>query len=400
MTQKILIIGASHAGIQLAASLRERSVADEIVIVGGEPFPPYQRPPLSKSFHSESAFPAALQLRLPAFFSAQRIALRVGDPIVAVDHDSRQARTDAGHVVGYSKLALAVGARARRLGVPGADFDGVMYLRTYADALNIGRRMPRAGNVVIIGAGLIGMEFAALAVKQGKSVTVVEVAANIMQRVASTAISQFMHDAHVASGIRVLLGRSVSEIVGTSGAVRGVMLDDGTELAADVVIAGIGSEPRTELAEAIGLECANGILVDDHARTSVNDIVAVGDCTSQRHPQREGEVRRFESVSNAVRQAMIAAATINDGLRPRTGTPWFWSDQGTLRLQTAGLLDRADKQTIETSADGNRLIVRHYRDGQPVAIECVNCPGEFLAARRQLDRGASPHATDMTAAAG
>lgn len=399
MAQKILIVGASQAGIQLATSLRERSADDEIVLIGDEPFAPYHRPPLSKLLHSRSAVPSELLLRLPAFFSTQRITLHTDDPVVSVDHDRRQARTRSGRLFEYSKLALTVGAGARRLAVPGAGPDGIMYLRTYADALAIGRKMAGAARIVVIGAGLIGMEFAGLAARQGKSVTVVEIGSAILQRVAGAAISQFVQKAHAANGVGFRFGRTVHEICGMENGPRRVVLDDGTELIADIIVAGIGSQPRTELAEAMGLACLGGILVDEGGRTSIDGIVAAGDCAAQRLSHHAGEATRFESVSNAINQARIAAATLHGERLQRTSAHWFWSDQGECKLQFAGSFREADKHTIEADADGRRLVVRHYKDGQLVALECVNAPGEFLAARRNLDRSIVSRAVDQALSA-
>ena len=385
MPQNTLIIGASQAGIELASSLRELNPEDGITLVGAETFAPYQRPPLSKSLHSHDSVPPRMQLRLPAFFDAQRIALHLGERIVEVDLSRGQAVSSSGGVFHFSGLALTVGARARKLAVPGSNLGGITYLRGYADAVSLGSRMETAREVVVIGAGLIGVEFAALAKRCGRTVKIVEMGDGVMRRVASPTVSRMIRDTHASTGIEMMFNTTVVAFHGRAGRVERLTLSDGSEIPADIVLIGIGSDPRTELAAGMGLECRNGVVVDARAMTSAAGVVAAGDCTVVRPSVPNGLYRRFESVSNAIGQAKVAAASLSGKSIPRTGTPWFWSDQGILRLQAAGNIEDATRQEVEARAGDQRLIVRHYREQALVAVECVNCPGEFIAARRQLD---------------
>jgi 3-phenylpropionate/trans-cinnamate dioxygenase ferredoxin reductase subunit len=282
-----------------------------------------------------------------------------------------------------------VGARARRLHVPGAELGGIHYLRDWDDAANLRARLRTAANVVVIGGGFIGLEVAAAARALGGSVTVVEVADRLMARAVGPVVSEFYRRAHQRRGTGIRLSSGVSGFHGEDGKVTGVALSDGTELPADLVLVAIGVLPRTELAERLGLACEGGIVVDAHARTSISSVVAAGDCTVQPHPMTgEGRVR-LESVQNAVSQAQVAAATLlgrPDGARP---VPWFWSYQGDLKLQIAGLSLGHDHHVVRGRPDEERFSVLYYRDDRLLAVDAVNRPADYMAVRRALDRGAT-----------
>jgi 3-phenylpropionate/trans-cinnamate dioxygenase ferredoxin reductase subunit len=297
------------------------------------------------------------------------------------------AITESGGRFEFGRLALATGARPRRLAVPGADLAGICYLRDAGHALELRERLPGAQRVLVVGGGFIGLEAAAAATARGKTVTVVEAADRLIGRVVAPVISDFYAAAHQRRGVRVLLGAAVSRFEG-SGAVTGAHLIDGTFVPADLVIIGIGAEPRTELAERLGLTCAGGIVVDAFARTSDPAIVAVGDCAVTPHPAAaDGGLVRFESYGHAIDHAKVAAATLAGVPAPYDATPWFWSDQGTLKLQIAGLSAGYDQAVLRGDLAEEKFSVLYYRDGRLRAVHAVNCPRDYLAVRRALAAG-------------
>jgi 3-phenylpropionate/trans-cinnamate dioxygenase ferredoxin reductase subunit len=388
-----LIIGASQAGLQLAVSLRETGYADPITLVGAEIHAPYQRPPLSKAYLHGNTELDQLWLRTPEFLAGQDITLVTGERVESVHLYSGgppgTATTASGRALDFDRLALAVGARPRRLTVPGAHLDGVTYLRTADDATVLRELQSDAESVVVVGGGFIGLEAAAVARAQGKSVTVVEAADRLIGRAVAPVVSDFYRDAHLRRGVDIRLGAQVVSLGGKHNRVQAVQLSDGSRIPAELVIVGIGIEPRTELARRLGLASAGGIVVDQYARTSNPAVVAAGDCTVQPHPLTgEGRVR-LESVQNAISQAKTAAATIA-GLRvPNDGVPWFWSDQYDLKLQIAGLSAGHDEYVVRGDLDGEAFSVLYYRDGALLAVDAVNTPGDYMAVRKALSQGST-----------
>jgi len=388
-----LIIGASQAGLQLAVSLRDAGDTEPITLVGAEPHVPYQRPPLSKAYLHGNAELEQLWLRAPEFLAGQDITLVTGERVEMValyaGGPPGTARTASGRVLDFDRLALTVGARPRRLTVPGAQLDGVTYLRTADDASVLRELQSDAESVVVIGGGFIGLEAAAVARTQGKTVTVVEAADRLIGRAVAPVMSEFYRDAHVGRGIDVRLGAQVVSLGGKHNRVQAVQLSDGSRIPADLVIVGIGIEPRTELARQLDLEAAGGIVVDRYARTSNPTVVAAGDCTVQPHPLTgQGQVR-LESVQNAISQAKTAAATLA-GLRvPNDAVPWFWSDQYDLKLQIAGLSAGHDEYVVRGDIAGEAFSVLYYRDGALLAVDAVNTPGDYMAVRKALSQGAT-----------
>jgi 3-phenylpropionate/trans-cinnamate dioxygenase ferredoxin reductase subunit len=388
-----LIIGASQAGLQLAVSLRETGYADPITLVGAEIHAPYQRPPLSKAYLHGNTELDQLWLRTPEFLAGQDITLVTGERVESVHLYSGgppgTATTASGRALDFDRLALAVGARPRRLTVPGAHLDGVTYLRTADDATVLRELQSDAESVVVVGGGFIGLEAAAVARAQGKSVTVVEAADRLIGRAVAPVVSDFYRDAHLRRGVDIRLGAQVVSLGGKHNRVQAVQLSDGSRIPAELVIVGIGIEPRTELARQLGLASAGGIVVDQYARTSNPAVVAAGDCTVQPHPLTgEGRVR-LESVQNAISQAKTAAATIA-GLRvPNDAVPWFWSDQYDLKLQIAGLSAGHDEYVVRGDLDGEAFSVLYYRDGALLAVDAVNTPGDYMAVRKALSQGST-----------
>jgi 3-phenylpropionate/trans-cinnamate dioxygenase ferredoxin reductase subunit len=390
-----LVVGASQAGVQLATSLRELGDTAPITLLGAEAHAPYQRPPLSKEFLSGTSGHEALAFRTTAFYADNGIELVCGERVVdlalspAGATGRGVARTASGLELGFDRLALTVGARPRRLQVPGADLDGILYLRDLDDAVELRTRLAAGSRVVVVGGGFIGLEAAAAARAQGASVTVVEAADRLVGRAVAPVVSEFYLHAHRRRDTTVLLSAAVAGFTGAGGRVSGVELADGTELPADLVIVGVGVVPRTELAEQLGLECDGGIVVDAYARTSEPSVVAAGDCTVQPHPLTGTGRVRLESVPSAVAQASVAAAALLGTLKETRTVPWFWSNQGDLRLQIAGLSTGFDQHVVRGEPDSEKFSVLYYREGQLLAVDAVNNAADYLVVRKALTLGVS-----------
>ena len=390
-----LIVGGGQAGLQLAVSLRQLGDTSPIALVGEEVLPPYQRPPLSKEFLAGRADLDSLALRNPAFYPGSGIDLVCGERVTGLRMSSSGppgsgvATTTSGRELPFDRLALTVGADARRLPVPGHDLDGVCYLRHHDDAADLRARLATAADVVVVGGGFIGLEVAAAARSAGRSVTVVEAADRLMARAVGPVVSEFYRRAHERRGVGVRLGSGVAGFRGDGGRVTGVGLSDGTWVPADLVLVGVGVRPRTELAERAGLVCDQGIVVDAHARTSDPFVVAAGDCTVQPHPMTGQGRIRLESVQNAVAQAQVAASTLLGRPAGAPPVPWFWSNQGDLRLQIAGLSTGHDEQVVRGRPDEESFAVLYYRRDRLLAVDAVNRPADYMAVRRALAQGAT-----------
>jgi 3-phenylpropionate/trans-cinnamate dioxygenase ferredoxin reductase subunit len=399
-----LIVGASQAGLQLAVSLRQLGDTEPITLVGEEDHPPYQRPPLSKEFLTGEATAESLAFRSDAFYTDSDIRLVRGERVSelalsatdAADATGPTGPTGSGTAVTasglslpFDRLALTVGAGPRRLAVPGSDLGGICYLRDRDDAVDLRAQLTHAQRVVVVGGGFIGLEAAAVARALGRSVTVVEAADRLIQRAVAPVVSEFYRQAHLRRGSELLLSAQVSGFDGSDGQVTGVRLTDGRQVPADLVLIGVGVVPRTELATSLGLECDGGIVVDSHARTSDPAVVAAGDCTVQPHPMTGLGRVRLESVQNAVAQAGTAAATLLGTLRNTRTVPWFWSYQGDLKLQIAGLSAGYDSYVVRGEPDSERFSVLYYREDQLLAVDAVNNPADYMAVRKALSQDAT-----------
>lgn len=389
MSASVLVVGASHAGVQLAARLRERGHEGPITVVGEESPLPYHRPPLSKAYLAGTLTTESMALRPEAFYASRNISLLQGTRVEAVDLDQGTAATSGGATVSFDHLALTTGARVRRLEVPGADLAGVVYLRDVHDATTLREELPTVRRAVVVGGGFIGLEAAAVLRQHGVEVIVVEFADRLMARSVSPEMSTFFADVHRDRGSRVLLRTGVVALDGRQGRVEAVVLDDGTTLPADLVVVGIGVVPRTELAEQLGLKVDGGLLVDRQARTSDPRVVAAGDVTVLPHPLEPATHLRLESVQNATDQADVAASTICGQAASHDAVPWFWSDQFDLKLQMAGAASSHDDVVVRGSVREGGLTVLCYRDDRLVAGECVNAGADFVAVRRALAAGTS-----------
>ncbi len=375
----VVIIGAGHAGVQAAASLREQGFDGEVVLLSAESNLPYQRPPLSKAFLKGEMEVHGLPLRADAHFREQRIDLRLGVGATRIDRAAQQVELSDGSAVSYGHLILATGARQRRLDVPGVDLPGVFALRDIADATAIRERLGSKPKVVIIGAGFIGLEIAATAASLGADATVVEIA-RPMGRAVSPIMSDFFLKEHAAFGARFKLGVGVAAIEGREHA-ETVILTDGEALRADMVVVGIGVVAEDALARECGLECDNGIVVDEFLLTSDSTISAIGDCAHFPHAAL-GLRTRLESVQNAVDQGRAVAACLMGKPKPYNELAWFWSDQGDLKLMIAGLAHGVSTWVVRGDPATRAFSTFGFRDGKLAVVELVNRAGDHAAAKR------------------
>ena len=379
----VVIIGTGQAGFQVAASLRMEGYEDAITLIGDEPNLPYQRPPLSKAFMAGKQDIEATALRPAAFYESHRIDLMMSARVTGIDRGARAVRLVSGCNVLYEALVLAVGARNRTLPIERAELDGICYLRTDVEAVDIRQRLEHARDVVVIGGGFIGLELAAAATTLGKSVRVLELQSRLMPRVVSPLLSDFYRDVHVSQGVEISLGVALADVVGDHGKVSGIILSDGSVCPADLVLVGIGVVPNTDLALEAGLAVSNGIVVDEYLRTEDESIYALGDCANHPNPFATGRVR-IESVQNAVDQAKCIAAAIVGRSESYSAVPWFWTDQFDIKLQMAGLSGGYGEVVTRGEPESRKFSVFYFRDGKLAAVDSVNRPADHLAARKLI----------------
>ncbi len=383
---RAVIVGASHAGAQLCASLRQEGWDGEIVLIGAEPALPYHRPPLSKTYLAGDSTLDDLLIRPAEFYEKNAVTVRHAT-VTGIDRGAHTISLSDGEELAYDKLALCLGARPRRLQVPGADLPGVHYLRDAADIESIRRGLDAGagsgGRVVIVGAGYIGLETAASLRKLGVEVTVLEAEEHVLQRVTAPEVSAFYDRIHREEGVDLRTGVSVTAIHGDDH-VTGILLADGEVIDAAMVIVGIGVEPNVELAAAAGLAVDNGIVIDDYALTDDPDITAAGDCASH-VLARYGRRLRLESVPSAGEQAKSAAASMCGLQKAIHALPWFWSDQFDLKLQIAGLNAGYDSIVLRGDSEAGRSFACFYfSEDELIAADCVNRPQEFMFSRRVI----------------
>ena len=377
-----MIVGAGHAGFQLAASLRQHGFSEPIALVNDEGHLPYQRPPLSKAYLKGTGGPDSLMFRPQKFYLDQKIDL-ISDRAVSIDRGARQLMLGGGISLDYGHLVLATGARNRLLDIPNANLDGVRYLRILDESEELRHRIGSSQRVVVIGAGFIGLEFAGTARARGLEVDVVELGTRVMARAVTAEISEFFQASHTAAGIRIHLGVQVTRIESDGTKVTGVSLSDGRHMPADLVVVGVGVLPNVELAAEAGLPVAAGIVVDEHLLTVDPDISAIGDCALYAS-RRFGGSLRLESVQNAADHARCVAARLTGDAKPYDGLPWFWSDQGPDKLQIAGLTTGYDRVVVRGDRGQGAFSAFCYRSGQLVGIESVNRAGDHMFGRRLL----------------
>lgn len=389
MTARVVIAGAGHAAGQLVASLKQQKFDGQIVLVGDETHLPYQRPPLSKKFLSGDLAAERLYVKPAAFYEDPQIELRLDTRIVAIDRARKALEIENGEDISYDKLILAMGSRVRRLSIEGADLEGIHYLRSIADVEGIRSELLTRKNVVIVGAGYIGLEVAAVTRQLGLDVTVVEMADRVMSRVVSPELSDFYQIEHTNHGVKLRLSTGITAMHG-DGRVEAVETDNGELIAADFVVVGVGILPNTELAVDSGLNVDDGIVVDETCLTSDPSIYAVGDCT--RHPNAiYDRLLRLESVHNALEQAKTAVSNICGNETHYSEVPWFWSDQYDLKLQIAGLSNDYDDVIIRGNPAERSFACLYMKDNALIATDAVNSPKDFvqskalIASRAKLD---------------
>ncbi|WP_038212027.1 NAD(P)/FAD-dependent oxidoreductase [Xenophilus azovorans] len=382
----LVIVGASYAGVQLAAAARELGFDAPIVLLGDEPHAPYQRPPLSKGLLAGKTGVDQLALRGPDFYAGQGIDLRLGVRAMALDLAAQRVRLADGSHLGYGWLALATGARCRPLPVPGTDLQGVHQLRTLDDALAVQQALGRCTRACVIGGGFIGLEVAAALTTAGAQVTVIESQARLLARSFPASMSDYVAAAHRRRGVALELDRGVRALQGSQGRVEAVLLDDGRRLDCDLVVLGIGVLPNVELAQEAGIECAGGILVDALGRTGAPNVLAAGDVANMAQPPFPGGPARMrlESIQAANDGARAAASVLVGRPQPLGAVPWFWSEQHDLKFQMAGLPAADDAVVLRGDMDSDRFTLFYLRDGAVAAAHSVNRPAEHMLARKLI----------------
>jgi 3-phenylpropionate/trans-cinnamate dioxygenase ferredoxin reductase subunit len=378
----VLIIGAGHAGFQLAASLRQHGFGERVCLINDEAHLPYQRPPLSKAYLKGEGRPDSLMFRPDKFFREQKIEL-IGDRALSIDRAARKLSLASGASLDYGHLVLATGARNRLLDIPNANLEEVRYLRILDESEELRTRIAAGQRVVVIGAGFIGLEFAATARAKGLEVDVIELGARVMARAVTAEISDFFQERHTAAGIRIHLGVQATSIESDSTHVTGVSLSDGRHVPADLVVVGVGVLPNVELAAEAGLPVAAGVIVDEQLLTSDPDISAIGDCALFASPRFGGSLR-LEAVQNATDHARCVAARLTGDARAYDGLPWFWSDQGDDKLQIAGLTTGYDRVVVRGDRAQRSFSAFCYKSERLVGIESINRAADHVFGRKIL----------------
>ena len=380
VTKTFVIVGAGQAGAQAAQSLRQAGYDGRLVLIGDEVHAPYQRPPLSKKFLAGEVSADRVTLQPEKFYADNTIECLFGSRVATLHAAARKLTLDDGFSIDFDKALIATGSRSRALPLPGADLDGVVSLRSIADVDGMRPRIQPGQRVIIIGAGYIGLEVAAMTRSLGLEVRVVEAAARVMVRTAPEVVSRYFEDLHRANGVELETGVAVEAIARGAGGELCVTTSAGA-FAADWVLVAIGGQPNAEIGGDAGLAIDNGIAVDDHCRTSAPGIYAAGDCTS--FPSaRYGRRLRLESVQNAIDQAKAAALAMLDQGAPYDPVPWFWSDQFETKLQIAGLGQGADEYVVRGDPASGAFAVAHLSAGRMIALDAINAPRDYMHARR------------------
>lgn len=382
----VLIVGAGHAGVALVAQLVKAGHTGSITVVDAQNELPYERPPLSKGYLLGDVTDDELLLRRPDYWRAGHTDLRLGVTVTGVDPAMHTVTLDTGELIGYRTLVWATGAAARRLPLPGADAPNVLSARTLDDIRRLAALTEHADEFVLIGGGYIGLETAASLAKLHKQVTVLEAQDRLLARVTGPTIAGFLRDTHLQNGVQVHLSARIEGLEQTAGNVTAVLLDDGTRLPADVVIVGIGVEPRLDVLQRAGVAIGNGVLVDPAGRTNVPEVFAIGDVAATLDPA-SGTSLRLESVPNVTEHAKRVAAALTISTAPVPAVPWFWSNQYDVRLQTAGVLTGYDREVVRPSATPGGLVVGYFAGEVLIAADCVNSPRDFAAIRTALGAG-------------
>ena len=383
----VVIIGAGHAAGQAAASLRQAKYAGDITIVGDEAHIPYQRPPLSKAYLKGDQSADKVYLRAESFYADRDIAMKLSTRATAIDTTAKTVALSSDETLHYDHLLISTGSRPRKLSIDGSDLPGIHYLRTMDDVDGLRDGMQADANLVIVGGGYIGLEVAAVGRELGLNVHVLEMEERILQRVTTPEMSAYYHQLHEGRGVNIHTNMAVTGFAG-DGKVQEVLCGD-KRFPADIVIVGIGIIPNTELAEAAGIVCDNGIVVDDHCCTSDPNVYAAGDCTNHPNPLLDRRLR-LESVPNAMDQARVSTANMLGDDKTYAAIPWFWSDQYELKLQMVGFSADGDAQVLRGDMASNRFAIFYLKDGKVVAADAVNSPKEFMLCKQLVGKSADP----------
>jgi 3-phenylpropionate/trans-cinnamate dioxygenase ferredoxin reductase subunit len=389
MKNGVVIIGAGHAGVQAAASLREEGFDGPVTLIGDENELPYHKPPLSKAFMKDTDAKPQM-LRAEAFYTNGHINLMLGSSVEQIDLSGRRLDLSGGGHIAFDRAILATGSRPRTLALPGSDLAGVLSLRSVADARAIREASAGCEDVVILGGGFIGLEVAVTLALGGRRVTVVEAQDRLLARATAPVIAAHVRSRLEASGVRLLTNATIERLDGQNGHVTAAVTSSGERLPAGLILIGVGVVPNSELAEAAGIAVANGIRVDPQMRSSQPEILAIGDNANYRH-WLSGDDVRLESVQNATDQARLAARTITGHEDAYRSVPWFWSDIGDMKLQMVGLTTGGDRSVVLGEAADNRFSVFHYLGDRLICIESVNRPADHMLGRKMLAAGFSPN---------
>ncbi|WP_246848389.1 NAD(P)/FAD-dependent oxidoreductase [Sphingomonas beigongshangi] len=385
----VVIVGGGHGGAQAAIALRQNGFGGSIALIGAEPDPPYERPPLSKDYLAGERPFERMLIRPLAFWQEREVTLMLGRSVTAIDAATHRVTTDTGERIGYERLIWAAGGSPRRLACAGHDLVGVHTVRTRADVDRMIDELPEVKRVVVIGGGYIGLEAAAALRRKGKSVVLLEAQDRVLARVAGEALSRFYESAHRAEGVDVRLGVAVDCLIGDDR-ITGVRLATGETLAADMAVVGIGIEPSVEPLIAAGAEGGNGVLVDSGCQTTLPDVYAIGDCALHANAFADGALLRVESVQNANDQATLVAKAIVGQPGTYRATPWFWSNQFDLKLQTVGLSAGHDDAILRGDPATRSFSVVYLKQGRVVALDCVNTTKDYVQGRKLVEAGARP----------
>jgi 3-phenylpropionate/trans-cinnamate dioxygenase ferredoxin reductase subunit len=386
----VLIVGAGHAGAQAAIALRSQGFAGTVGLLGEEPWPPYERPPLSKEYLAGDKPFARLLIRPESFWAERSIDLLSGRRVDAVDPTARTVTLASGETLGWHHLVWAAGGAPRPLSCPGHDLGRIFAVRNRDDSDAILAALPAARQIIVVGGGYIGLETAAVLTKIGKAVTLLEAQDRVLARVAGPILSRFYEAEHHAHEVDIRTSALVARVIGDQGAATGVELADGTYLAGDLVIVGIGIVPCVEPLLAAGATPATGaggVLVDPYCRTSLDGISAIGDCAAHASVFAAGAIVRLESVQNAHDQAVTAARDIMGSPEPYRAVPWFWSNQYDLKLQTVGLSAGHDDCLVRGDPATRSFSCLYRRQGRVIALDCVNAPRDYVQGRALVAAG-------------
>ncbi|NYD88513.1 NAD(P)/FAD-dependent oxidoreductase [Sphingomonas melonis] len=391
----VVIVGAGHGGAQAAIALRAAKFAGSIAMIGDEPEPPYERPPLSKDYLSGDKPFERILIRPAGFWDERQVAMRLGRRVVSVDAAAQTVTTDDGASIGYGQLIWATGGSPRRLTCSGHDLAGVHAVRTRADVDRMIVELPGVSRVAVIGGGYIGLEAAAVLAKFGKQVTVLEALPRVLARVAGEPLSRFYEAEHRAHGVDVRLGVTVACIAEAGGKACGVTLADGETVPAEMVIVGIGIVPAVQPLLDAGAAGGNGVDVDAQCRTSLPHVFAIGDCATHANAFADGARIRLESVQNANDQANVVAKAIAGAPIDYHAIPWFWSNQYDLRLQTVGLSTGYDDIVVRGDIASRSFSLIYLRGGRVIALDCVNATRDYAQGRALVLAGAAPDAARL-----